>query len=314
MSTRLDSALVRRGLVRSRTQAAAAIARGEVSVAGAVAVRASLPVDDATAIELAEQDTPVVSRAAHKLEHAIEVFGVPVATRRCLDVGASTGGFTSVLLARGAATVVAIDVGHGQLDPRVEQDPRVESREGVNARYLQPGDVDPAPELVVADLSFISLRLVLPALAAVAAVDADVIVLVKPQFEVGKEALGSGGVVRRPADRERALLDVAAAAQAVGLQVVGATASPLPGVHGNHEFLLALRASGRTSGAPGAPEPAAPLHGDTTLSDAVLSGLRAVAAGGPTYLAPADLAPAYFATTLPVPSQPTVLVDPEVLP
>ena len=191
-----------------------------------------------------DDDPGYASRAGYKLAGALDAWGVDgpvVAGRACLDAGASTGGFTDVLLRRGAARVVAVDVGHGQLVAALRADPRVDAREGVNVRYLEAGAVDPAPGLVVADLSFISLTLVLPSLVAVAAPDADLVVMVKPQFEVGRERLGSGGVVRDARLRVEAVMSVARAAGALGLVVEGVVTSSLPGPSGNIEYFLWLR-------------------------------------------------------------------------
>jgi 23S rRNA (cytidine1920-2'-O)/16S rRNA (cytidine1409-2'-O)-methyltransferase len=188
-----------------------------------------------------------VSRGGHKLAGALAAFaelsapGVPVAVRRCLDAGASTGGFTDVLLRAGAGHVVAADVGYGQLAWSLRTDPRVTVLDRVNVRSLEPAQVAPPPSLVVADLSFISLALVLPALANCAAPDADFVVMVKPQFEVGKDRVGSGGVVRDPEARADAVRGVAAEAARLGIGVRGVTASPLPGPAGNVEYFLWLR-------------------------------------------------------------------------
>ena len=183
-----------------------------------------------------------MSRGGRKLEGALAAFaGLTVAGRRCLDAGASTGGFTDVLLRAGAAQVVAVDVGYGQLAWALRSDPRVTVLDRVNVRQLTPEQVAPPPGLVTADLSFISLTLVLPALAACAAPDADFVLLVKPQFEVGKGQVGAGGVVRDPAQRAAAVESVAAAALAAGLGVRGVAASPLPGPSGNVEYFLWLR-------------------------------------------------------------------------
>ncbi len=242
MGARLDSELVRRGLARSRGHATELISAGRVSVAGRTATRSALVVADDAAVLVAEDDGPeYASRAGHKLAGALDAWAdVVVAGRRCLDAGASTGGFTDVLLQRGAAAVCAVDVGHGQIVERLRADPRVEVREGVNVRDLRAGDLDPAPGLVVADLSFISLTLVLPALAAVAAAGADLVVMVKPQFEVGRERLGADGVVRSLDQRVEAVVAVARSAAANGLTVVDVVASPLPGPSGNVEFFLRL--------------------------------------------------------------------------
>lgn len=244
MTTRLDTELVRRGLARSRRHAGELIAAGRVSVDGRPVHRSATQVDPERGVTVAQHDDPgYASRAGHKLAGALDALGdLDVAGRRCLDAGASTGGFTDVLLRRGALSVCAVDVGHDQLVARLRDDPRVEVREGVNVRTLAAGDVDPAPSLVVADLSFISLPLVLPALAAVAAPDADLLAMVKPQFEVGRERLGSGGVVRDPRLRAEAVVTVARAAADLGLGVLGVVPSPLPGPSGNVEYFLWLRA------------------------------------------------------------------------
>jgi 23S rRNA (cytidine1920-2'-O)/16S rRNA (cytidine1409-2'-O)-methyltransferase len=245
MTTRLDSELVRRGFARSRRHAGELIGAGRVAVDGVVAQRAATALAGEQVLTVAVDDDPAyASRAGHKLAGALEAWGSAgpvVEGRRCLDAGASTGGFTDVLLRRGAERVVAIDVGHGQLVQSLRNDPRVEVREGVNVRYLQADDVEPAPELVVADLSFISLTLVLPSLVAVAVPGADFVVLVKPQFEVGRERLGSGGVVRGAHLRAEAVLVVARSAVSLGLGVVGVVVSPLPGPSGNIEYFLWLR-------------------------------------------------------------------------
>jgi len=247
---RLDAELVRRGLARSRQQAAELVADGRVSVRGQVATKPATQVETSDPVVVAETAAGpgYVSRGAHRLVGALEAFGVVVQGRRCLDAGASTGGFTDVLLRRGAAHVVAVDVGYGQLAWSVRCDERVTVMDRTNVRTLTPEQVAPAPTLVVSDLSFISLTLVLPALAACAAADADLLLMVKPQFEVGRERLGAGGVVRDPAMRTEAVLEVARAAQDVGLAVHGAVASPLPGPSGNVEYFLWLRRAGDDPG------------------------------------------------------------------
>ena len=244
---RLDAELVRRGLARSRQQAAELIAEGRVAVHGTVAGKAATVVD---------RDTPVVvrdaggrewaSRGAHKLIGALDALAVPVAGLRCLDAGASTGGFTDVLLDRGATEVVAVDVGYGQLVWRLRSDERVRVHDRTNVRALTPGAIGGPAALAVADLSFISLRTVLPAL--VACTDGDLLPMVKPQFEVGRERLGAGGVVRDAALRRSALADVAAAARGHGLVLRGAVASPLPGPSGNVEYFLHLSRAGDDAG------------------------------------------------------------------
>jgi 23S rRNA (cytidine1920-2'-O)/16S rRNA (cytidine1409-2'-O)-methyltransferase len=259
---RLDTELVRRGLARSREQAADLIDAGRVAVAGQAAAKAATQVGQDAAITVAEPGgaPEYASRGGRKLAGALAAFdGPPVAGRRCLDAGASTGGFTDVLLRAGAAHVVAVDVGYGQLAWALRTDPRVSVLDRVNVRQLTPEQVAPAPALVTADLSFISLSLVLPALAACAAPDADFVLLVKPQFEVGKGNVGAGGVVRDPAKRAGAVASVAAAAFELGLGVQGITASSLPGPSGNVEYFLWLR-----RGAP-------PLDG-TALARAVAEG------------------------------------------
>jgi 23S rRNA (cytidine1920-2'-O)/16S rRNA (cytidine1409-2'-O)-methyltransferase len=241
--SRLDSELVRRGLARSRDQAAALIQAGRVSVAGQTAAKPATQVSrDAPVLVAADSGEPdYASRGGHKLAGALAAFtGLAVAGRRCLDAGASTGGFTDVLLRAGAAHVVAVDVGYGQLAWNLRTDPRVTVLDRVNVRALEPAQVAPPPDLVVADLSFISLTLVLPALAA-AAPDADLVLMVKPQFEVGKGRVGNGGVVRDPEDRAGAVRGVCAAAAELGLGVCGITASPLPGPAGNVEYFVWLR-------------------------------------------------------------------------
>jgi 23S rRNA (cytidine1920-2'-O)/16S rRNA (cytidine1409-2'-O)-methyltransferase len=208
-------------------------------VAGAPAAKAARLVDPGEAITLAGDPPPFVSRGGEKLDAAFERFTVAVGRRRVLDVGASTGGFTDCVLQRGAASVVAVDVGYGQLHEKLRSDPRVEVRERVNARSLTSGVVDPPADLVVADVSFISLRTVLPALLTSAVPSADLVVLVKPQFEAGRAvAARAGGVLRDPADRADALAAVGAAFEAAGATIMDAMVSPLRGADGNVEFLL----------------------------------------------------------------------------
>ncbi|MFC6094076.1 TlyA family RNA methyltransferase [Saccharothrix sp. BKS2] len=240
---RLDAELVRRGLARSREHASQLVAEGRVTVRGTVATKSATAVELDTALVVRVDDDPnYASRGAHKLVGALEAFsGVVVAGRRCLDAGASTGGFTDVLLRAGARQVVAADVGRGLLDWRLRTDDRVVVKDRTNVRSLAPEAIGGPVELVVADLSFISLRLVLPALAACLEEGGDLLPMVKPQFEVGKERLGSGGVVRDPELRAEAVLDVVASAAGLGLRLHGVTASPLPGPSGNVEFFAWLR-------------------------------------------------------------------------
>ncbi len=241
---RLDAELVRRGLARSREHAAELVTAGRVAVAGQAAAKTATQVGQDEPITVRDEtaDPGYASRGGGKLAGALAAFGgLRVAGRRCLDAGASTGGFTDVLLRAGAAHVVAVDVGYGQLAWALRSDERVTVLDRVNVRHLRPEQVAPPPELVTADLSFISLSLVLAALAAAAAPDADFVLLVKPQFEVGKGRVGAGGVVRDPALRAEAVTAVAATAARSGLGVAGITASPLPGPAGNVEYFLWLR-------------------------------------------------------------------------
>jgi 23S rRNA (cytidine1920-2'-O)/16S rRNA (cytidine1409-2'-O)-methyltransferase len=241
--SRLDAELVRRGLARSREHAVALIAEGRVAIAGTAATKPATGVEAGTPVVVrTDPDAPSwVSRGAHKLLGALDAFEVEVDGRRVLDAGASTGGFTEVLLSRGATEVVAVDVGYGELAWSLRTDDRVRVLERTNVRSLTPDAIDGQVDLVVADLSFISLRLVLPALTACAREDADLLPMVKPQFEVGRERLGAGGVVRDPEHRVQSVLEVARAAASLGWGTAGVVASPLPGPAGNVEFFLWLR-------------------------------------------------------------------------
>jgi 23S rRNA (cytidine1920-2'-O)/16S rRNA (cytidine1409-2'-O)-methyltransferase len=243
---RLDAELVRRGLARSREHAGELVQTGRVKVSGAVATKAATGVTTDVAIVVADDpDRPdYVSRGGHKLAGALAVFepaGLVVSGRRCLDAGASTGGFTDVLLRHGAREVVAVDVGYGQLAWKLQQDERVTVHDRTNIRDLTPEIVGDPVDLVVGDLSFISLSLVLDALISVTAPDGDLALMVKPQFEVGKERVGKGGVVRDPGLRAEAVEAVAAAADRRGWGARLVTTSPLPGPSGNVEFFLWLR-------------------------------------------------------------------------
>jgi 23S rRNA (cytidine1920-2'-O)/16S rRNA (cytidine1409-2'-O)-methyltransferase len=238
--SRLDAELVRRGHARSRAEAAEFIAAGRVLVAGQVATKPSTAVDPAVALLVrdADLDPRWASRGAHKLIGALDAFtDVVVDGRRCLDAGA----FTDVLLRRGAREVVAVDVGYGLLVWALQSDERVHVHDRTNIRHLTPEAIGGPVDLVVADLSFISLTLVLPALIACAHPDADLIPMVKPQFEVGKERLGAGGVVRDRALRAEAVATVVQAAGLLGWGMAGVVASPLPGPSGNVEFFVHLR-------------------------------------------------------------------------
>jgi 23S rRNA (cytidine1920-2'-O)/16S rRNA (cytidine1409-2'-O)-methyltransferase len=248
---RLDVALAELGLARSRSHAASVIAEGLVTVDGRPVVRPSAKVAEGQDIRVAGADH-YVSRGAHKLIAALDAFGLDPTGRIALDAGASTGGFSQVLLERGAARVIAVDVGHGQLSPALAAEERLRSFEGVNVRALTPdglaaltGDTV-RPDLVVADLSFISLTQVLPALVATAAVGADFVLLIKPQFEVGRQGIREG-VVRDAGLRADAVSDVLWAAHDAGLGTAGLIASPIAGGHGNREFLAWFRR--------GAPDP-----------------------------------------------------------
>jgi len=250
--SRLDAALAARGLAKSRTTAARLIADGLVSVDGIGVVKASARVADSQVIEVASSDH-YVSRAAHKLIAGLDAFDVPVAGVLALDVGASTGGFTQVLLERGAGRVIALDVGHAQLHPIVRSDARVAVVEGFNARAMTAGSLAAAsrvaeiPTVVVADLSFISLPTVLPALVDTVGTGAQFVVLVKPQFEVGRTGIKEGIVKSAPA-RAEAVMGVLWAAWDLGLPTAGIIASPIVGTSGNHEYVAWLGASGMNPG------------------------------------------------------------------
>lgn len=266
-TARADVALAARGLARSRTEGAALIRAGQVLLDGRPVRRPSDRVAADATLRLRDPGPRYVSRAAHKLVSALEAFpDVGVAGRRALDAGASTGGFTQVLLERGAERVAAVDVGHDQLAPAVRADPRVLVREGLNVRDLTAEDIDGPVDLVVSDLSFISLRLVLAPLAGVCRPGAELLLMVKPQFEVGRRALPRSGVVTDPDARRDAVVGVAAAALGAGLAPRGLARSGLAGQDGNAEFFLRLRRpdattaddpAGGTSPAPDAGERAA---------------------------------------------------------
>jgi 23S rRNA (cytidine1920-2'-O)/16S rRNA (cytidine1409-2'-O)-methyltransferase len=294
VSRRLDAELVNRGLARSRSQARELVAGGSVLVDSRLQTKPATPVDDESRIELIREPERWVGRAAYKLLRALELWG-PAGTahddrvhlrpidprgRRCLDVGASTGGFTQVLLEHGASSVTALDVGHEQLVPALAADPRVIDLPGTNIRDVRPGDLGAPFDLVVADLSFISLTLTLGPMRDLTADGGDLVVLVKPQFEVGRERLGRGGVVTSPHEHRRVLLDVHRHATGLGLTVLGAAPSPIRGTEGNREFLLWL----------------GPAHGagtDSTATDPAAAHATASHAGGthPTATDPTGLGP-----------------------
>jgi len=240
---RLDALVIERGLAASRERARALILAGQVSVDGQVVSKAGAPVAPDARVELATPDHPYVGRGGIKLAHALDAFGIDPAGRRALDIGASTGGFTDVLLQRGAASVIALDVGHGQLDWRLRNDPRVLVREGVNARSLTRNEVPHQVDVVTIDVAFISLRHILPALPPFLVPHADIVALVKPQFEAGREEVGKKGLVTDPAVHDAVIARVTAAAEATGLRRTGMTPSPITGATGNLEFFLHLTAA-----------------------------------------------------------------------
>lgn len=231
-----------RGLAESRTRAEALIIAGRVHVAGKESVKPGTEVAEDAAITLDEPEFPWVSRGGVKLDAGLAHFGIDPTGRVCLDVGASTGGFTDVLLTRGAAKVYAVDVGYGQLHAKLRVDPRVVLREKVNARRLSAVEVSEPVSLAVADVSFISLALILPAVTPLLSAGADVLVLVKPQFEAGRGEVGKGGIVRDAAVRARTVVRVVAAAESLGLTSLGTIASPITGADGNVEFLAGFKA------------------------------------------------------------------------
>jgi 23S rRNA (cytidine1920-2'-O)/16S rRNA (cytidine1409-2'-O)-methyltransferase len=242
---RLDAELVRRGLARSRAEAKRAIEEGRVDVQGIPVLRATAQVRADTSIALREPGPRFVSRGGEKLDGALDRFGLDVSGKAWLDAGASTGGFTDRLLRGGATRVVAVDVGYGQLDWALRTDPRVAVIERTNVRHLRPADVPFPIDGVVADLSFISLRVVLPALVSVASSTADFVLLVKPQFELERGAVGRGGVVREPDSWRRAITGVVRAGEGLSLEVVDVAPALPPGPAGNREFFLRARRSTR---------------------------------------------------------------------
>lgn len=244
MKTRLDAELVRRGLARSRESAVELIDERLVLVSGIPASKAATQVDGQTSITLKDTKDQYVSRGGFKLEGAIKAFPqIQISEKIVLDAGASTGGFTDVLLKNGARKVFAVDVGYGQLAWELQSNERVKIFDRVNIRNLTLDQLGEAVDLVVADLSFISLKLVIPALISVSKSDTDYLLMVKPQFEVGKEKLGSGGVVREITLRKSAVLEVAHLAYGLGVGCLGVVASPLPGPAGNVEYFLWLKAN-----------------------------------------------------------------------
>ena len=244
---RLDALVVERGLAPTRARARALVLAGQVRVAGAAVSKAGAGVPHDAEVTLAAPDHPWVGRGGVKLAHALDAFRIGVAGCTALDIGASTGGFTDVLLQRGAASVAALDVGRGQLAWKLRKDPRVAVIEGVNARGLAPAALPPAfrtVDLVTVDVSFISLKLVLPPLPALLRTGGDVVALVKPQFEAGRLEVGRRGVVTDAAVHRRAVDEVRSAADGIGLEPVAEAPSPVSGAEGNREFFLHLRSSG----------------------------------------------------------------------
>jgi 23S rRNA (cytidine1920-2'-O)/16S rRNA (cytidine1409-2'-O)-methyltransferase len=236
---RLDAELVRRELTASRTEAQALIAANRVLVNGSVADKASRQVAPADAVVIEGPPPRFVGRGAVKLEHALDVFGLDVENKRALDVGASTGGFTDCLLQRGAAHVVALDVGHGQLHERLRADPRVTNLERVNVRHVDVDQIGGPVDVIVGDLSFISLRLVIPVLAGLCQPGAPMVLLVKPQFEAGRQEVDRGrGIITDPAIHERVCKEIEEALMEAGCRVRGWTGSPIAGADGNREFLV----------------------------------------------------------------------------
>jgi 23S rRNA (cytidine1920-2'-O)/16S rRNA (cytidine1409-2'-O)-methyltransferase len=237
----LDVVLVERGLAASRERARALILAGRVTVDGRTTSKAGTTIAPGARIELAAPDHPYASRGGIKLAAALDRFGIDPAGRRALDIGASTGGFTDVLLQRGALSVIALDVGRGQLDWRLRRDPRVVVREGINARSLTAADVPHAVDLVTIDVAFISLRHIFPALPPLVAPPADIVALVKPQFEAGRDEVGPRGIVRDPKVHEMVLDRVTMFATEAGFERVDLMESPITGATGNIEFFFQLR-------------------------------------------------------------------------
>jgi 23S rRNA (cytidine1920-2'-O)/16S rRNA (cytidine1409-2'-O)-methyltransferase len=241
LRVRLDALLVERALVSSRERARALILAGQVTVNGTVAQKAGQSVPSDATVALVQPDHPYVGRGGVKLAHALESFHISVEGREALDIGASTGGFTDVLLRGGAARVVALDVGHGQIAWALRTDPRVVVLEGVNARALTLQQLPATVDLVVIDVSFISLRHIFPPLPPLLRPAADVVALVKPQFEAARREVGKGGIIKDPAVQQRVVTEIIAAASEVGLRHLATTESPITGSSGNREFFIHLR-------------------------------------------------------------------------
>lgn len=247
---RLDILVVERGLTETRSRAQALILAGRVRVNNSIATKTGLQVNSDADVTVSERDHPFVGRGGLKLTHAFDQLGIDVRGRIALDIGASTGGFTDVMLHRRARHVVAVDVGRGQLDWRLRNDERVTVMEGTNARYLTTGDFPVglrAFSCVTIDVSFISLKLILPVLPPLLTINSDIAALVKPQFEAGRSEVGKGGIVRDPNIHFRVVEEVIAAADTLGLKHVSTTASPILGAEGNREFFVHLRQKNRTN-------------------------------------------------------------------
>jgi len=238
---RLDLALVERGLVDSRTKAQSLIMARRVTVDQAIASKAGQTVSDDEIVAITELEHPWVGRGGMKLAGAVNHFAISLAGRVCVDIGASTGGFTDVMLKSGASRVYAIDVGYGQLDQWLRSDPRVVNREKVNARYLQASDFDEKIDFVSIDVSFISLRLILPVLPRFLRDHGELVALIKPQFEVGREEIGKGGIVRDEEQRRQVVDGIVEVTRELGFEVIGTIDSPIKGAEGNVEFLMYAR-------------------------------------------------------------------------
>ena len=235
---RLDEILVHRGLYASRSRARDAIARGTVTVDGVVAAKPAQNTSPESRIEILDEARAYVSRSALKLKSGINFFNISVKGLNCLDIGASTGGFTQVLLEQGSAHVTAIDVGHGQFDASLQRDPRVTSIEGLNARDLTAGHLKHKIDFIVCDVSFISLKLALPATLSIAEPGAYLVALIKPQFEAGRDAVGRGGIVSDPQEHDRVCKEISEFLTAENWKVIGVTPSLIEGGDGNREFLI----------------------------------------------------------------------------
>jgi len=241
---RLDQLLVHRGLASSRSRAQSLIMRGKVRIDGRIVTKSGTRVSEENLLEVEQEEHPWVSRGALKLQAALDTFSVDVEGWDCLDVGASTGGFTDLLLDRGARRVIAVDVGHNQLDWKLRRDDRVHVMEGVNARYLRPGDLPFDVDLAVFDLSFISLRLVVPPVLVFLRPAGLLICLVKPQFEAGRTQVGKGGIIRDEPLRRHVIDGVVASLRDLGLELLGVVPSPITGQKGNREELAVFRKGG----------------------------------------------------------------------